>query len=127
MNNGEEPHLRVLIVEDTDYIYDGMMQELERHGYHALRARNDEEAVGTAERAAPYLLLTEEGLPTILSLTRRFREHPQLRDVPIVIINPDEQENTRYGEIVVLTDYDQLAVFIKANPRCFERRWPNVM
>ena len=108
MGNGDNLIRTVLVVEDIDWIRAGMVREIKRRRYRVLEAVDAEEAISIAERVPLDAVLTEEQLPTLASLTRRFSEHLQLRHVLIVIVNPDEEEGTRYGEIIVLSDYDQL-------------------
>lgn len=108
MGNGDNLSRTVLVVEDINWIRAGMVREIKRRHYRVLEAADAEEALSIAERVPLDAVLTEEQLPTLASLTRRFSEHLQLRHVLIVIVNPDEEEGTRYGEIIVLSDYDQL-------------------
>ncbi len=67
-----------------------------------------EVALALAESEPPELILTEEKLPTLDPLMARLRAHPTLRAVPVVIINPDAEDDARYGDCIVLTDYDQI-------------------
>lgn len=109
MGEGDIPVRVILVVEDLEWIRRGMVREVERRGYRALEAADDEEALFVADGMRPDLVLTEEELPTLDSLAKRFSEHPELGDVPIAIVNPDEEEGTLYGRIVVLTEYEQIA------------------
>ena len=63
-----------------------MKWALEQHGYRVLIAETGVEAVETAEREHPDLILMDLHLPVLdgLEATRRIRQHEQLRDVPIV-------------------------------------------
>jgi CheY-like chemotaxis protein len=99
----------VLIVEDIDWIRAGMKRSVEQHGHRALESADDAEAVETAEREAPELILTEEALPTFAALLARVRAHPALHIIPVVIINPDADEHTHYDAAIVLTGYEHLA------------------
>ena len=107
---------RVMVVEDVESIRAGMKKVLERYGYRVVVATDDEEAVEVAERQIPDLILTEEEVPTLDRLTERLSRHPLLSKVPVVIVNPDEEEGTRYGDVVVLPNYDRLAHLL-AGPR----------
>ncbi|MGH9941061.1 MAG: response regulator [Pyrinomonadaceae bacterium] len=111
MNKTISDRQRVMIVEDVGWIRAGMKRALEEYGYRVVEATDDEETVSLAERVRPGLILTEEEVPTFDSLTRRLCQHPSLRHVPIVIINPDAEAGTRYGPAVLLADYDQLERF----------------
>jgi len=101
-------HATILIVEDVDWIRAGMMRSVERYGHRAVAAEDDAEALALAEREPPELILTEEQLPTFGPLMARLRQHPTLHAVPVVIINPDAEDDEPYGDCIVLADYDQI-------------------
>lgn len=98
----------VMVVEDIGWIRAGMKKILRGYGYLVIEAADDAEAVELGQRTPADLILTEEQLPTFGALIRRVREHPTLHSVPVVIVNPDADENTRYGDAVVLTGYEAL-------------------
>lgn len=98
----------ILIVEDLDWIRSGMRRLLHGYGYRVLEATNDEEAIEVAERTRPDLILTDEELPTFFRFADRLRRHPTLRTVPVVVVNPDAEEGSRFGDAVVLTGFDRL-------------------
>jgi CheY-like chemotaxis protein len=99
---------RVLLVEDLDSIRAQMRESLEAHGYGVAEARDDREAVASAELARPALVLTEEELPTFDALLRSARTHPALAGVHVAVINPDLEDGSRYGDAHVLPDYEHL-------------------
>lgn len=109
MKNPDGRPSTVLIVEDIDWIRTSMKKSVERHGYSVAQATDAAEAVDVAEQESIELILTEEELPTFQALMARLREHPDLRNIPLVIVNPDADEGTRYGDALVLTDYDRIA------------------
>jgi CheY-like chemotaxis protein len=109
MNDVHNERAIVLIVEDDEWIREGMKRSIEALGFRVMEAENSGEAVAGAERVRPHLILTEEEIPDFYDLTKRLREHPTLLNVPIVIVNPDAEDDTRHGDAIVLTDYDQLA------------------
>jgi CheY-like chemotaxis protein len=98
----------ILVVEDLAEIRSGMERTLRDCGYRVLAAADADEAVEVASRDIVDLILTEEELPTFTALLERAREHPSLKGLPLVIVNPDAEEGTRYADAIVLTDYDQL-------------------
>jgi response regulator RpfG family c-di-GMP phosphodiesterase len=112
MNNADDRTAVVLVVEDVDWIRSGMTDSVRNHGYHVIEATNDEEAVLAAEVNHPGMILAEEELPTFVALMEKVRVHPTLKGLPVVIINPDADENTFYGPAVVLTDYSQLKTIL---------------
>jgi CheY-like chemotaxis protein len=108
MDSASDNGLTVLVVEDVEWIREGMRESLEAYGHRVLEAPDSEEAISLAERFHPDLILTEEELPTFDALMRSVREHPTLGNISIVIINPDTEEGDGYGDVVILTDYSQL-------------------
>lgn len=98
----------VLVVEDLDWIRALMRASLEAHGYSVAEARDDREAVASAERSRPALVLTEEGLPTFDALLSCARTHPAFAGVQVAVINPDLEDGSRYGDAHVLPDYEHL-------------------
>lgn len=105
------------MVEDTDWIRAGMARALLLRGYRILEAADADEAVHIAAGEPPDLILTEERLPTLAALQEQLRRCTRLRDVPVVIVNPDEEEGTRYGDIIVLPGYDQVAKLLPTTHR----------
>ena len=79
----------VLIAEDDDDIRLMMKTLLEMKGYRTAEAANGQEAVETAERARPDLILVDLQLPRLngFAVTRFVRQHDELRCVPIVVVS----------------------------------------
>jgi CheY-like chemotaxis protein len=105
MKNSDIQPPTVLIVEDIDWIRSGMKRAVERYGYLVAEATSDADAFEVAGLESIELILTEEQLPTFAALMARLREHPVLSKVPVVIVNPDVEDGTRYGDAYMLTDY----------------------
>jgi PleD family two-component response regulator len=97
-----------LVVEDVGWIRAEMARQLEARGYEVVSAADAAEAMRLAERNTPTVILTEEDLPTFDELVGSVQAHPSLRDVPIVIVNPDPGAEARGDGTVVLPDYDQI-------------------
>ncbi|MDQ3919567.1 MAG: response regulator [Acidobacteriota bacterium] len=114
MNHTDGQQPTVLVVEDVEEIRSGMKRSLRGCGYRVVEAADAEEAVEVASRQPPDLILTEEELPTFAALLERAREHPSFKGLPVVIINPDAEEGTRYDDAVVLADYGQLKHLLPA-------------
>jgi CheY-like chemotaxis protein len=87
-DNGNWPPT-VMVVEDFEDNRFMMRRLLEMSGYRVLEAVNGEEAVEIARRERPGLILMDLSLPQLdgLAATRRIRQHPELRDVPIVAVS----------------------------------------
>jgi CheY-like chemotaxis protein len=107
MDSTGERRRVILIVEDVDYIRAGMKRGVESCGHLVLEATNDEEALALAAQTLPDIILTEEEMPTLPQLLERLHGQPDLRDIPLVIVNPDKEE-TFDGEIIVLDDFSHL-------------------
>lgn len=121
MNSAQGRRATILVVEDVGWIRAGMKRSLKFYGYLVLEASDADEAIASGERAHPDLILTEEDLPTFDTLLMRLREHAALRGVPVVIINPDEEEGARYGDVQVLSDYHRIERLLASSPNQPER------
>src|SRR5918911_1710845 len=79
----------VMVVEDFEDNRFMMRRLLEMSGYRVVEAMNGEEAIEIAGRERPGLILMDLSLPLLdgLAATRRIRQHPELRDVPIVAVS----------------------------------------
>ena len=79
----------VMVVEDFEDNRFMMRRLLEMSGYRVVEAVNGQEAVEIALRERPDLILMDLSLPLLdgLAATRRIREQPDLRQVPIVAVS----------------------------------------
>jgi two-component system cell cycle response regulator DivK len=79
----------VMVVEDFEDNRFMMRRLLEMSGYRVLEAINGEEAVEMARRENPSLILMDLSLPLLdgLAATRRIRQYPELRAVPIIAVS----------------------------------------
>ena len=79
----------VMVVEDFEDNRFMMRRLLEMSGYRVVEAVNGEEAIETARRERPDLILMDLSLPLLdgLAATRRIREHDELKKVPIVAVS----------------------------------------
>ncbi len=86
-NGGAPP--TVMVVEDFEDNRFMMRRLLEMSGYRVLEAVNGEEAVELAYRERPHLILMDLSLPQLdgLAATRRIRQYPDMKDVPIVAVS----------------------------------------
>ena len=86
--NGSAPPT-VMVVEDFEDNRFMMRRLLEMSGYRVLEAVNGEEAVELAHKERPQLILMDLSLPQLdgLAATRRIRQYPDLKDVPIVAVS----------------------------------------
>jgi two-component system cell cycle response regulator DivK len=79
----------VLLVEDTEDNRQMMGRLLELSGFRVIEATNGQEAVEAAARENPKIILMDLSLPFIdgLAATRRIRNLPGLKNVPIVAVS----------------------------------------
>ena len=86
--NGSAPPT-VMVVEDFEDNRFMMRRLLEMSGYRVLEAVNGEEAVELAHKERPQLILMDLSLPQLdgLAATRRIRQYPDMKDVPIVAVS----------------------------------------
>lgn len=89
--------LTVLVVEDDEDIRLAMRLALEDFGYRVVEASTGEEAVETAWRTCPNIILMDLSLPVLdgLSATKRIRQDPQMQDVPIVAVTAHHEAQFR--------------------------------
>ena len=106
-DSGQYP--TILIVEDIDWIRSAMKKVIEGQGYRVVEATNDAQAFEIAERDSLNLIVTEEELPTFNALMERLREHPTLRRIPVVIVDPDADDGSRHGDAYLLADYSDIS------------------
>jgi two-component system, cell cycle response regulator DivK len=88
----EQPHRRILIAEDHRDSRDALRVLLESLGYEVVVAINGREAVEVAVREVPDLILMDVMMPEMdgLEATRRLRDLPTFRTVPIVAVTAME-------------------------------------
>jgi DNA-binding response OmpR family regulator len=85
---------RILIAEDEPDIRELVAFMLRFAGYEVLAASNGEEAVQTASREIPDLILMDVRMPrmTGYDACRIMKANPDLRDVPVVFLSAKGQE-----------------------------------
>ena len=95
---------KILIVEDNPQSMKLILMTLRPHNYNLLEATDGEEALKIANREKPDLIIMDIQLPKMngLELTRRLRQTPALRHIPIVAITAyamkgDEEKIVKAG------------------------------
>jgi CheY-like chemotaxis protein len=91
----------VLVVEDDDDIRLAMRLALEAFGYNVVEACDGVEAVEAAWRTCPGIILMDLSLPLLdgLTATRRIREDPQMKNVPIVAVTAHNESQFRINAL----------------------------
>jgi CheY-like chemotaxis protein len=86
---GRTAQTRILLVEDTEDNRVMMRRLLEMSGYSVIEAVNGVEAITQAEHDVPEIILMDLSLPLIdgLAATRRIRQLPSLKGVPIIAVS----------------------------------------
>jgi len=86
---------KILIAEDEPDIRDLVAFMLRFAGYEVLAASNGEEAVQTASREIPDLVLMDVRMPrmTGYDACRLMKATPSLKDVPVVFLSAKGQES----------------------------------
>ena len=93
MNREADTNLIILVVEDVAETRDGIEKLLKADGYRVAVARDERDAIESAQRKPPDLILVSlAGLPNDVILTaRRIREGAEIgEDVPVVVFCIEE-------------------------------------
>lgn len=85
--------MKILVVEDYEDTRLMMRLELEQRGYYIVEAGDGEEAVRTAWRECPNIILMDLSLPKLdgFEAVKRIREDEQMRDVVIVAVTAHQE------------------------------------
>ena len=99
---------KIVIAEDEPDIRDLVAFTLRFAGYEVVTANNGEEAVQTASREFPDLILLDVRMPrmTGYDACRVMKADPELKDIPIVFLSAKGQESeVKTGMDVGAEDY----------------------
>jgi CheY-like chemotaxis protein len=102
----KRPKRTILVVEDVAEISSQMNAMLRAKGHDVLFAADAEEAFKIAETRRPTLVLTDLDLPTLGLLVRLIREHPDLKETPVAIMD--------INELKVMANMDELEKLIQS-------------
>jgi two-component system phosphate regulon response regulator PhoB len=85
----------ILIVEDDEEILELMNHALKRDGYQTATATTGEQALELINSTPPDLILLDLLLPEMsgLDLTKRLKDSPATRDIPIIVVTAKVEEN----------------------------------
>ena len=101
--------LKILLTDDEPHVRHVMKYKLQRAGHVVLTAVNGEDALETARRAGPHLIVSDQQMPrmTGLELSRELYADPKTRDIPVVLvtsrefeIGPDETAGTNVRRVM---------------------------
>ena len=87
----------VLLAEDNDANVSTISSYLKAKGYQIIRARNGEEAIALTAAHHPDVILMDIQMPGMdgLSATRRIRQQPPLKEIPIIAFTALAMEGDR--------------------------------
>lgn len=101
--------LMVLLVDDQAFVAEFIRRQLiSEHDINFHYCVNPAEAISTAEKIGPTVVLLDLVMPDIdgLTLCRQFRNHPAVRDLPIVMLSSTEEPEVKAkGFAVGANDY----------------------
>jgi two-component system response regulator MprA len=112
MNKVNDTRLIVLVVEDVHETRDGIEKLLKADGYRVALARDEPDAIESAQRNRPDLILVSlAGLPReVIASARRIRERADAGEqVPVVVFcneEIDEGDEVAIGQNVYVTRPD---------------------
>ena len=98
----------ILVVEDVQEISSEMNAMLHARGHNVMSAVDAEQAIKIAEEQRPKLILTDLDLPTLGLLVRLIREHQDLKNMPVAIIDINGPDVNKEDGLKVLTNFGQL-------------------
>ena len=80
--------LQVMVVDDSVTVRKVTSRLLERHGMQVLTAKDGVDAVTLLQEHSPDILLLDIEMPRMdgFEVARRIRQHPTLKDLPIIMI-----------------------------------------
>lgn len=99
---------RILLVDDEIDILEFVRYNLVREGYEVYTAQNGAEALETAARCRPHLILLDMMMPVMdgVETCRAIRRDPALRDTMVVFLSAlGEEEQQLAGFDVGADDY----------------------
>lgn len=112
----------VLVVEADEGLRDGMKELLTTNGYRIATAKDDQDAVSTARRESPDLILVclGEPPPDLISAVVRIRERAEINnEVPIVVFcikavaEGDEVAYENHVYVISPDNFNHLRRFLK--------------
>jgi DNA-binding response OmpR family regulator len=121
MTTESDAGARILVVDDVEETRDSIERLLRKDRYSVDPARNEEDAVVTARRHPPSLILVSSGGPAseVIATAGRIRERAGLSEqVPVVVFGVDtvdEGVELEIGKRVFVTrpdNFDQLRNFL---------------
>lgn len=81
--------IKILIVEDEDFLLDLYETKLEQSGFEVVKASNGEEGVSLARLELPNLILLDILMPKVdgYDMLRQLKGSHETKDIPVVIFS----------------------------------------
>lgn len=88
---------RLLLVEDSEQIWDFLSRRLQRRGHEVMLAHDGEAGVNSAKASQPELILLDMNLPVMDGWTaaRAIKAEQQTRNIPIIALTAHAMSGDR--------------------------------
>jgi twitching motility two-component system response regulator PilH len=114
----------ILIVDDSRIVQHSLRVMLHQAGYQTLEARDAETGIQLARAHRPDLIFMDVVMPGLngFQATRKLRQDPDTRDIPIIIISGNEQATEKFWVIRIGANdfmtkpFERATVFQKIEP-----------
>src|SRR5215469_559240 len=96
-NQGGQPPLKVLVIDDTENIVEFIKLGLKYEGFQVEAAADGPEGLAAAQRIIPDLIILDLMLPSMdgLEVCRNLRDNPTTRDIPILMLTAKDDVSDR--------------------------------
>ncbi len=87
----------IMVAEDNELSRDALSRRLARRGYRIVLAADGAQAIEVARAERPDVILMDLGLPRVdgWEATRRLKEDPATRLIPIIVLSAHAMTNDR--------------------------------
>ena len=117
MNNSD---IRILLVDDEPDILEIVGYNLRNEGYEVHLASNGADAVRTAKKVTPHLILLDIMMPEIsgLQVSRTIKEESGYQSLPIILVSAidrlkDEQLKSSKADDIIYKPFDMDNLLLK--------------
>lgn len=87
----------ILAVDDSPSMRKMVSFTLTGAGYHVVKAVDGQDALEKAETHDIHLVLADQNMPRLdgIGLTRKLREHPKFKTIPILILTTESSDQMK--------------------------------
>src|SRR5437667_10083401 len=88
---------KILVVDDEPFMLRLIQHHLENAGYEMIKARNGREAVETAARDNPLLIVMDAMMPNTdgFAALRQLKQEPSTRSIPVIMLTANPHKYSR--------------------------------